>query len=64
MLTIEGWGNSNHVRSVVEKTGEDNQKAKKIGQIINQAPTPEPKHDKIRAQWASNVPLENMLERV
>ncbi len=47
----------------MEKIREDSQKVKKIGQVVNQAPAPEPKHDKIRAQWASNVPLENMLEK-
>jgi hypothetical protein len=30
----------------------------------NQAPTLGLEHDKIQAQWALNVPLENMLERV
>jgi hypothetical protein len=33
----------------VEKFGEDNQKAKKIGQDISQTPALGPKHDKI---WA------------
>jgi hypothetical protein len=27
-------------------------------------PTPRPKHDKIQAWWDSDIPLENMLERV
>jgi hypothetical protein len=44
---IEGWDNPNHVRSVVEKNEEDNKKAQKTSQIISQAPTPKPKHDKI-----------------
>jgi hypothetical protein len=30
ILAIEGWDNPNHVRNVVEKFGEDNQKAGKI----------------------------------
>jgi hypothetical protein len=29
MHAIEGWGNPSHVQSVVEKIGENNQKAKK-----------------------------------
>jgi hypothetical protein len=31
MFAIEGWGNPSHIQNVVEKTGEDNQKAQKIG---------------------------------
>jgi hypothetical protein len=31
----------------MKKIREDNQKAKKIGQIVNQVITLEPKHDKI-----------------
>jgi len=31
MLAIEGWGSPNHIRSVIEKIGEDNQKVGKIG---------------------------------
>jgi hypothetical protein len=46
---------------------------KKLGKIIKmlkrlvehiQTPTPGLEHDKIWAWWASNVPLESMLERV
>jgi hypothetical protein len=29
MITVEGWGNLSHVRSVVEKNEEDNQNVKK-----------------------------------
>jgi hypothetical protein len=47
MHAIEGWGSSNHIQSVVQKIGEDNRKARKIGQAINQAPTPRPEHYKI-----------------
>jgi hypothetical protein len=46
MPTIEGWGNSSRVRSVVEKTGENNQKAGNIGRVVSQVPTLGPKHEK------------------
>jgi hypothetical protein len=44
---IEGWGNSNHYLYVVNKTRENNQKAGKINQTLNQTPTLGPKQDKI-----------------
>ncbi len=47
--TIEGCDNLNHIQSIVEKIREDNQKAKKIGQVINQTLTLGSEHDKIRA---------------
>jgi hypothetical protein len=47
--TIEGWGSSSCVQSVVEKTKENNQKVGKIGQTINQTSIPKLKHDKIQA---------------
>jgi hypothetical protein len=50
--------------SIVEKTREDNQKVVKIGRIINQVLAPSPKHDKIWAQWASNISSKSMLEKV
>jgi hypothetical protein len=62
--TIEGCGNPSHIRNVVEKIGENNQKAGKTNQVINQKPTPRLKHDKIRAPWASNIPSKSMLKRV
>ncbi len=64
MPTIEGWGSPSCVQSVVQKTRENNQKAKKIGRIINQAPTLGLEHDKIQARWALDVPSNNMLEKV
>jgi hypothetical protein len=64
MHAFEGWGSSSRVRSVVQKTKENNQKVRKISWAINQAPTPRPKHDKIQAQWASNVMSKSMLKRV
>jgi hypothetical protein len=42
-----GWGSPSHVRNVVQKTRENNQKAGKTNQTINQAPALRPKHDKI-----------------
>jgi hypothetical protein len=29
MLAIEGWGNPSHIQNVVQKIGENNEKAKK-----------------------------------
>jgi hypothetical protein len=49
MLTFEGWGSSSGVRNVVKKPREDNQKVRKTGRTINQAPAPGLKHDK---NWA------------
>jgi len=48
----------------MEKTKEANQKFGKIGQIISQALTLGPKHDRIWAQWVSNILPESMLEKV
>jgi len=61
---IEGWSSLNHIRTAMEKTKEINWKLRKISWIVNQAPAPRPEHDRIWAWWASNIPLENMLERV
>jgi hypothetical protein len=62
--TIEEWGNLNHIQNIVEKTKEVSQKPKKIGQIVSQTPALGPKHDKIWAQWASNILSKSMLKRV
>jgi hypothetical protein len=64
MLAIEGWVSPSHIQSVVEKNGEDNQKARKINQVVSQAPAPRLEHDKIQARWALDNSLESMLERV
>jgi hypothetical protein len=64
MPAIERWGNPNHVQNVVQKNREDNWKAGKISQIINQVPTLGSEHDKIWTQWASNVLLKNMLKQI
>ncbi len=64
MLIYEGWGSRSHVRNVVQKIREDNQKVGKTSRAINQVLAPRPKHNKIQARWASDVLLENMLERV
>jgi len=41
----------------MEKDGEDHRKAKKVGWIVNQTPTLGLEHDKIWAQWVSNIML-------
>jgi hypothetical protein len=64
MPTIEGWGSPSCVWSVVEKSREDNQKARKIGWVVSQPFALRPKHDKIQARWALNILLQNMLEKV
>jgi hypothetical protein len=55
MLAIKGWGNPSQIQNVMQKIWEDNRKVGKIGQTISQALTIGPKHDKIWAQWASDV---------
>jgi hypothetical protein len=47
--TIEGWGSSSYVQNVIEKSKENNHKARKIGQTINQTSIPRLEHDKIQA---------------
>jgi hypothetical protein len=64
MPTIEGLGSPSRVRNVMQKIGEDNREAWKIGQVISQTFAPRLKHDKIWARWASDVPSGIMLERV
>jgi len=64
MPIVEGWGSPSHLRSVMQKIREDNQKVGKTSQVISQVLALRPKHNKIRARWASNVMLESMLERV
>ncbi len=63
-LTIEGWGSPSHVQSVVEKNKEKNWKVVKIGQAINQTPTPWPKHDKFWARWALDILSKSMFKKV
>jgi hypothetical protein len=46
------------------KFGKDNQKVRQIGRTINQAFALGPEHDNVWAQWASDILLKNMLERV
>jgi hypothetical protein len=41
-----------------------NQKPRKIGRIVNQTHAPRLEHDRIWAQWVSNIPSKSMLERV
>jgi hypothetical protein len=40
----------------MENIKEANQKFGKIGRTVNQAPTHGLEHDRIWAQWASNIP--------
>ncbi len=49
MFAIEGWGCPSHIRSVMQKFGENNQKVGKISRVVSQTFTLEPKHDKIQA---------------
>jgi hypothetical protein len=53
ILAIEGWGNPNCIQNVVKKIEKTSRKPKKIGRIISQTPTSEPKHNKIQTQWTS-----------
>ncbi len=62
ILAFEGCGNPNHVQNVMEKDAEDNQKAKKVGLIINQMPTLRLEHDKIWTWWVSIIVSDNMLK--
>jgi hypothetical protein len=64
ILAIEIWGSPSCVWSAMEKNGENNWKAGKTGQVVNQAFAPGLEHDKIWAWWALDVPLKNKLERV
>jgi hypothetical protein len=64
MPTIKRWGNLSHIHSVVKKIGEDNRKVGKTSWIVSKAFALGPKHDKIWAQWASNISSKNMSERV
>jgi hypothetical protein len=62
--TIEGWGSPSHIRSIVEKIGENYWKPRKTSRAISQTHTLGSKHDKIQEQWVSNISSENILERV
>ncbi len=48
----------------MEKDGEDNRKVKKDGQVISQVSAPRSNQDKIQAQWALDILLKSMLEKV
>jgi hypothetical protein len=63
-LAIQGCGSLKHIHSIVEKIREDNQKVGKTDRTISQTFTQIPKHDKIQVQWALNIMLNNMLEKV
>ncbi len=63
ILANEGWGSSSCIQSVVEKIKEVNQ-TKEYGLTISQALALRLEHNRIQAQWALHIPLQNMLERV
>jgi hypothetical protein len=52
---IVGWGSPSHVQSAMEKTREDNWKARKTSWPINQVPTLGPENDKIKVQWVLDI---------
>ncbi len=64
MHAIDGWGGPSRVRSAMQKTKKNNWNVRKIDWVVSQALALGPEHDKIRAQWALDVLLESMLERV
>jgi hypothetical protein len=35
MFAIEGWGSPSHIRSVLEKNGQEIRKAGNIGQVVS-----------------------------
>jgi hypothetical protein len=64
ILTIEGWGNPSHIRSIVEKTKEVSRKLGEIGWNVNQIFALGLEHDRISAQWVLNIMSENMLKKI
>ncbi len=63
-LAIEGCDNPSCVQRVMKKTKESNQKLGKTHWTINQIITLRLDHDKIQAQWVSNILSKNMLEKI
>jgi len=64
ITTSEKCSSLNHIWNIVEKTREDNWKAKKIDRIISQLPIPRLEHDNIQAWWASYILSRSMLKTV
>jgi len=64
ILAIEGWGNPNRIRSILEKIREVSWTFRKIGRTINQTPARRSEHDRIQAWLMSEIPSKNMLEKV
>ncbi len=64
ITTSEKCSSLNHIWNIVEKTREDNWKAKKIDRIISQLPIPRLEHDNIQAWWASYILSKSMLKTV
>jgi len=48
----------------MQKIGEDNPKARKINQTLNQVPTPRPEYDKNLGTIGFKIPSKSMLKRV
>jgi len=61
---IEGWGSPSCTQSAVKNIKEANRKPRKVGRVVSQSATLGSKHDKIQAQWALDIPLESMLEKI
>jgi hypothetical protein len=61
---IEGWGSPNHIWKVMKKIGIENWKAGKTHQVVGEMSTLKLKHNKIQAQWDSDILLESMLKKV
>jgi hypothetical protein len=56
--TIEGCDNPSYIWNATKKDGKNNWKA---DQVVSQAPTLGLEHDKIQAQWVSNILPKSML---
>jgi hypothetical protein len=55
---IKGCDNPSCIQSAMKNDGKNNWK---VDRAINQVPTLGPKHDKIWAQWVSNILPKSML---
>jgi hypothetical protein len=61
---IEGWNNLSSIWNIVKNIREANWKLGNISWIISQVAALGPKHDKIQAQRALDIPSEGMLEKI
>jgi hypothetical protein len=64
IFTIGGWGIPSCIWNTTKKIEKASQSQKKIGLIVSQALALGPKYDKIQAQWASDILLKSMLEKI